>query len=151
MTLLPRSPGTAVPCLSEPDGGIGAWHAALHANVMVTVVLVPEGIPSGPQGCERDAVTLMPGPDRAYPIIYLSGLLTPGELCATTVHELHHIIDPAADEDTVEHRAACSLVPEWATEAAASGVDVAVLAEHLDVDPPLIRARVRGVRERMAS
>lgn len=76
-------------------------------------------------------------------VVYLADANTIGEMRATVLHELMHLICPECPEDEVEAQAAEMLVPLAAALAAQACGDFAGAAEMLVVDSALVRARLR--------
>lgn len=77
-------------------------------------------------------------------VIYLSERNTDGEMLATIGHELAHLADPTASEETVERAAAAALISELAALRAVTTGDLRSVAEQCGVDEQLVRARIRG-------
>ncbi len=140
MTSLPPVALLATAHPAEPDGGIGVFHTALHRHRMIQIFLAPH-IPADEHGRERGAVT-----DRATGRIFLAETLSLGEMRAAVVHELAHLAHPDADESTVEHITACSLVPAADARAVHDGACPQEVAARLSVDAELVECRAEGLR-----
>jgi hypothetical protein len=77
--------------------------------------------------------------------VYLDANSSDGELRATLMHELGHLVDPDATEEEVEMRTAQMLIPLSEALRAQHTGDHAAAATRCHVDAALIRTRIRGL------
>lgn len=110
------------------------FHAALRRHGQVTFVLADL---DGHHGLA----------DRGSGTVFLDAANTDGEMRATAVHEVVHLAHPEFDEEDVERLTALALVPLADARAASDRADFEEVAERLQVDVKLVRARRRHAEE----
>lgn len=108
---------------------------ALSSRGQITLVLAP-GL-----GAKCGAMGLA---DKRDGVVYLDGALALGELHATLVHELRHLICPDCGDDAIEDQTAALLVPLVDALTAQATGDYAGVAARLRVDEQLVRRRLRA-------
>jgi hypothetical protein len=126
--------------------GLPVLVAALRRTREITIRLVDNldefaahsGVPPTPQG--YSGLTSIETGE-----IYLDAGSSDGELRATLMHELGHLVEPDATEEEVEMRTAELLIPLSEALRAQHTGDHHTVAARCHVDVPLVRTRIRGL------
>ena len=126
--------------------GLPVLVAALRRTRTITITLVDNldafattnGVPPTPKGY-AGLTSIETGE------VYLDAGSDDGELRATLMHELGHLVDPEATEEEVEMRTAEMLVPLSEALRAHHTGDHTTVAARCHVDAALVRTRIRGL------